>query len=239
MHMIDDAPYWPVAQFDRSHQSRRGDANEEPDRSGNSVSWAKSGTTTVGLTTTDGVVLASDMRASLEGQFVLNKDLQKVLQIHPTGALTLVGLIGHAQAFIRTMQSRANLYEVRHGSPMSITAIQATARQILREQELDNINPIVGGVDEDGHHVASIDPAGGVLDDTYTATGSGQAIATGVLESSYEPEITNDVAVDIASRAIQAANNRDTASGNGLVVARINASGVDITTFEDPKSVVT
>jgi proteasome beta subunit len=235
--MDDGTPDRSAAPIDQSHKIKLGSPNDESVRSVNSDTGTKSGTTTVGLTTEDGVVLASDMRASLEGQFVLNKNLQKILQIHPTGALTLVGLIGHAQAFIRTLQSQAKLYEVRRGSPMSITALQARARQILRERELDNINPIVGGVDENGHHVASIDPAGGVLDDTYTVTGSGRAIATGVLDSAYQPEITNDEAVDIASRAIQAAINRDTASGNGLVTARITASGVEITTFEDPNSI--
>ncbi|MFB6173422.1 MAG: proteasome subunit beta, partial [Halobacteriales archaeon] len=43
----------------------------------------KTGTTTVGVSTADGVVLATDMRASLGGRFVSNKDVQKVEQIHP------------------------------------------------------------------------------------------------------------------------------------------------------------
>ena len=48
----------------------------------------KTGTTTVGITTAEGVVIATDMRASLGGRFVSNKNVQKVGQIHPTAALT-------------------------------------------------------------------------------------------------------------------------------------------------------
>ena len=42
------------------------------------------GTTTVGLVAADGVVLATDRRASLGGRFVSNKDVVKVEQVHPT-----------------------------------------------------------------------------------------------------------------------------------------------------------
>lgn len=44
------------------------------------------GTTTVGLTAVDGVVLATDRRASLGGRFVTNKRARKVEQVHPTAA---------------------------------------------------------------------------------------------------------------------------------------------------------
>src|SRR6056297_2691388 len=58
----------------------------------------KTGTTTVGLTTADGVVLATDMRASLGGRFVSNRDVQKVEQVHPRAALTMAGSVGGAQS---------------------------------------------------------------------------------------------------------------------------------------------
>ncbi|MEF8822399.1 MAG: hypothetical protein V5A52_08985, partial [Halovenus sp.] len=44
----------------------------------------KTGTTTIGIATENGVVIATDMRASLGGRFVSNKNVQKVEQIHPT-----------------------------------------------------------------------------------------------------------------------------------------------------------
>jgi len=67
------------------------------------------------------------MRASLGGRFVSNKDVQKVEQIHPTGALTLVGSVGGAQSFIRTLRAEVNLYESRRGEPMPIEALATLA----------------------------------------------------------------------------------------------------------------
>ena len=81
---------------------------------------AKTGTTTVGVSTEDGVVIGTDRRASLGGRFVSNKNVQKVEQVHPTAALTLVGSVGGAQSFIRTLRAESTLYEQRRGKPLSI-----------------------------------------------------------------------------------------------------------------------
>lgn len=198
----------------------------------------KTGTTTIGLTTADGVVIATDQRASLAGRFVSNKNVQKVEQIHPTAALTMVGSVGGAQSFIASLRAEANLYEARRGKTMSMEALSTLAGNFARGGPFFMINPILGGVDEEGSHVYSIDPAGGVMEDDYTVTGSGMQLAYGTLEQEYEPELTNDEAKSIAARGIQSAAERDTGSGNGVYLAEITAEGVEIHGHEDFESVV-
>ncbi|MDS0281039.1 archaeal proteasome endopeptidase complex subunit beta [Haloarcula onubensis] len=193
----------------------------------------KTGTTTVGITTEDGVVVATDRRASLGGRFVSNKSVTKVEQIHPTAAMTLVGSVGGAQSFIRSLRSEANLYEVRRDEPLSIHALATLAGNFARGGPFFAINPIIGGVDEEGTHVYSVDPAGGVLQDDYTVTGSGTMVATGTIEGNYDPEMSLEAARELAIRAVNAAAERDTGSGNGVVIAEITADGVDIDRFDD------
>ncbi|MBX0293357.1 archaeal proteasome endopeptidase complex subunit beta [Haloarcula nitratireducens] len=193
----------------------------------------KTGTTTVGISTDDGVIIATDRRASLGGRFVSNKNVQKVEQIHPTAALTLVGSVGGAQSFIRSLRSEANLYEVRRDEPLSIHALATLAGNFARGGPFFAINPILGGVDAEGSHVYSIDPAGGVLQDDYTVTGSGTMVATGTIEGEYDPEMSLEDARNLAIRAVEAAAERDTGSGNGVVIAEVTADGVDIDRFDD------
>lgn len=188
----------------------------------------KTGTTTIGITTAEGVVIATDMRASLGGRFVSNKDVQKVEQIHPTGALTLVGSVGGAQSFIRSLRAEVNLYESRRGENISISALATLAGNFARGGPFFAINPILGGVDKEGHHVYSIDPAGGVMKDDYTITGSGLTVAYGTLEREYEDDMTNEEAKRVAASGIKAAVERDTGSGNGVFLATITDEGVDI-----------
>ena len=197
---------------------------------------SKTGTTTIGIATEDGVTIATDMRASLAGRFISAKNVQKVEQIHPTGAMTMVGSVGGAQSFISTMRAEVNLFEARRGQHMSMNALSTIAGNIARGGPYFAINPILGGVDDDGSHVYRIDMAGGVMEDDYTVTGSGMQLAYGHLESAYEEELSTDEAATIAARGIKAAAERDTGSGDGVFLAEITAEGVDIhghTDFEE------
>ncbi|EMA15892.1 archaeal proteasome endopeptidase complex subunit beta [Haloarcula sp. JP-Z28] len=208
--------------------------NEDSGRDEENV--VKTGTTTVGLSTEDGVIIATDRRASLGGRFVSNKQVQKVEQIHPTAAMTLVGSVGGAQSFIRSLRAEADLYEVRRDEPLSIHALATLAGNFARGGPYFAINPIVGGVDEEGSHVYSVDPAGGVLEDDYTVTGSGTMVATGTIEGQYDHGMSLSEARDLAIRAVNAAAERDTGSGNGVVLAEITDEGVEIDAFDDYES---
>ncbi|WP_436935557.1 archaeal proteasome endopeptidase complex subunit beta [Halovenus marina] len=192
----------------------------------------KTGTTTIGIATEEGVIVATDKRASLGGRFVSNKNVQKVEQIHPTAALTLVGSVGGAQSFIRTLRAEVNLYEARRGQDMSMTALSTLAGNFARGGPFLAINPILGGIDEDGSHVYSIDPAGGVMEDDYTITGSGLTVAYGTLEDRYEADMSLDEAKKAAGAGIKAAAERDTGSGNGIYVAEVTEEGVDISDYD-------
>ena len=199
---------------------------------------SKTGTTTIGITTADGVVIATDMRASLGGRFVSNKNVQKVEQIHPTAALTMVGSVGGAQSFISSLRAEVNLYEARRGEDMSIEALATLAGNFARGGPFFAIHPILGGVDHEGGHVYSIDPAGGVMGDDYTVTGSGMQLAYGHLEQSYEEGLSNEEAMTIAARGIKSAVERDTGSGNGVFLCEITDEGVEIHGHNDFEEVI-
>lgn len=190
----------------------------------------ETGTTTVGLVAADGVVLATDRRASLGGRFVANKNVAKIEQVHPTAALTIAGSVGSAQAFVRRLRAETNLYESRRDGDMSMEALATYASNLIRGMR---VHPLLGGVDETGGHLYEIDPAGGLMEDAYGATGSGMQLAYGVLEREFGEDLTVAEAESAAVAAVDAATERDTASGNGVSVARIATDGVEITEGAD------
>jgi proteasome beta subunit len=208
--------------------------------SGNEVdNVVKTGTTTVGLTTNEGVVMATDMRASFGGRFVASKDVQKVEQVHPTAAVTMCGSVGGAQAFIRSLKAETNLYSMRRGKEMSIKALATLSGNFLRGNWQYMISPILGGVDEGGNYVYSLDLGGAVMLDNYVSTGSGMQLAYGVLENEYKEGMSNKKAVKVAANAIRSASQRDTASGDGIYVAVITKNGVDIKGYKKFEDIVT
>ena len=192
----------------------------------------KTGTTTVGLVADGGVVLATDMRASL-GPMVSSKNVQKVEEIHPTGALTIAGSVSAAQNLIETLKAEVRLYEARRGEDMSMEALSTLTGNLLRSGAFFIVQPILGGVDSEGSHVFSIDAAGGTTYEDYTVTGSGSQYALGVLEQQYEEGLSVDEAETVAVNAIQSAMERDTASGNGINLAVVTEDGVEVTQEKD------
>jgi proteasome beta subunit len=192
----------------------------------------KTGTTTVGLAAEDGVVLATDMRASA-GPMVSSKDVQKVEQIHPTGALTIAGSVSAAQSLIRSLRAEVRLYESRRGEDMTIEALSTLASNFLRSGAFLIVAPLLGGVDDDGTHVFSLDPLGGMMEEDYAVSGSGSQYALGVLEQEYDEDISIDDARGISARAIESAVERDLASGNGINLAIVTEEGVEIERHKD------
>jgi proteasome beta subunit len=193
---------------------------------------AETGTTVVGVTTDDAVVLAADRRASVGGgRFVSNKRVRKVEPIHPTAAAALSGAVGHIQHFTRVLTAESTLYDDRRGDPPSMTALSTLAGNVLRSAPL-YVTPLLGGVDEEGPHLFGLDGGGGVLGDEYAAGGSGMQVAYGVLERQYESGLATEDAAAVAARAIESASERDTASGNGFTVATVTGDGVDVDEFD-------
>ncbi len=79
------------------------------------------GTTTVGLIFKDGVVLATEMRATM-GNLIASKRAKKIYKITPRIGMTTAGGVGDAQQLVRIIQVECSLYEMRRGRTMSVGA---------------------------------------------------------------------------------------------------------------------
>ena len=190
----------------------------------------ETGTTTLGLTTEEGVIMAADKRAALGGRLVSNKHAKKIYKLDDSIGLTIAGSVGDAQKIVRIMRSQLNLKKLET-KELSIKGAGTLLSNILHGNKMmPFMNQfILGGVDENGGIVYSLDPAGGVMGhEDYTATGSGSQMAFGVLEDGFEEGLDHEEGRKLATRAIQAAMERDTASGNGVMVAEITEDGFNV-----------
>lgn len=180
------------------------------------------GTTTVGLACDDGVVLATEMRATM-GNMISHKTTKKLFQIDDHLGMTVAGLVGDAQTLARLLRTEAELYKVKRGEPMSVKAAATLLSNIMNQRKFAPymVQLLVGGVDDDGGHVYSLDAAGGSIPDNFITTGSGSPFVYGVLEDLYEEGLSLDEGVDVAVRGLTAAMKRDSASGDGIALATV------------------
>jgi len=181
------------------------------------------GTTTVGIVCKDGVVMATEKRATI-GNLIASRSAKKIYKISDRVAMTTAGSVGDAQFLVRLIKVEMNLYEIKKEEKPTIKAIATMTSNILNSVRYFPylVQLLVGGVDDRGASIYSIDPIGGAIEEIdIVATGSGSPMAYGVLEDAYTPDITVDEGVELAVRAIYSAMKRDSASGDGIDVVKI------------------
>ncbi|MEK6974721.1 MAG: proteasome subunit beta [Candidatus Thermoplasmatota archaeon] len=183
-------------------------------------------TTTVGIKTADGIVLATDRRATM-GYYVADKDVVKIEPLDEDSAITIAGSVSQAQSYAHMLRLNLEYTKARRGwalSPQELAKLAAHSIQraggIYGQFILATRNPA-------GTHLWDVGGDGSlIVKKDYTVTGSGTGPAIGVLESADWSKVKNlKDAVDLAMRAVRASTQRDVASGNGLIVYTLPNSG--------------
>jgi proteasome beta subunit len=182
------------------------------------------GTTTIGIVCKDGVVLATERRATA-GNVISNKQTQKLFKIDQNIGITIAGLVGDAQVLARYLKAEVSLYRLRRSASLTAEGAATLLANILNGNRFYPYYAwlILGGIDGKGGHVFSVDPAGGCIEDKFVSVGSGSNFAYGILEEGYSRDVTTSDAVDLALRGLTAAMKRDSASGDGYLVHVISA----------------
>ena len=184
------------------------------------------GTTTVGLLCRDGVVFATDSRATI-GYLVASKQARKVFKITNTIGATTAGGVADTQTLVDTLRAEASYYLLREGAPMNVRASARLAANILHAYGLVPYiaNLLVGGSGASGPELFFIDLDGTLTEENMVATGSGSPIAYGVLETEFKEGMSIKEALPIAIKAVRTAIKRDIATGNEVMVAAITSEG--------------
>ncbi len=186
----------------------------------------KTGTTTLGMVCKEGVVIATEQRATM-GTLIAHKTTKKLYRIDQHLSLATAGLVGDLQTLARYLSAEANLYRLNRDALMPVKSAATLMANILNQRKFAPyyVQLVLGGYDNSGGHVYALDAAGGAIPDKYTSAGSGSPYVFGVLEDHYKDDLTTDEGVNLAVRAITAAKNRDSASGGMISVAIIDKDG--------------
>lgn len=181
------------------------------------------GTTTVGLVFSEGVILATEKRATM-GYMIASKKAKKVYQVADRIGMTTAGGVGDAQQLARILTVECNLYQIRRSRPITVGAASTLLSNYLNQNRYFPyyVQLLVGGFDEHGPSVYSVDAMGGATkEEEIVATGSGSPMAYGVLEDRFTPGMKEEEAIDLAVRALTAAMKRDAGSGEGVHIVVI------------------
>ena len=184
------------------------------------------GATAVGITFQRGVVLASDKRIAY-GNFLVSKNIRKTFQITPNVAVACAGLVADMQLLTLQIAALARIrrMELKREIPTNSIAKMISGTMYERRFFPFLTQIIVGGVVGEPT-IYTLDPLGSVLPDEYAAVGTGAEIALGVLDPQFKKDMTEQEAVDLATRAIRSATMRDSFTGDGIDVMIIDSDGI-------------
>lgn len=183
------------------------------------------GTTTIGVVCEDGVILGSDSRVTM-GFYVAHKHGKKVYQIDEHLAMTIAGSVADAQKAVDILITNARLYRINLGRPLPVSSAARLLSNILfsvRGALLARV--LVGGVDDSGSHVFSIDELGSLTEEKCVSTGSGSPVAYGILEDKYREDASIKEMLPVIVKAVNAAMKRDSASGDSFNISVIDGKG--------------
>ena len=89
------------------------------------------GTTTIGFVCTDGVVLATETRATM-GSLIANKAVNKLYQLDDKIGATIAGTVSHAQSLMDLLKAEISLYKLKNDKDMSMESLAVLTSNILK-----------------------------------------------------------------------------------------------------------
>ncbi len=193
----------------------------------------KTGTTTIGVICKDGIVLASDRRATA-GTMIVDKKAKKIHQVADRMMITTAGVVSDIQLLTKLIKAEIKLKDIQTGRATTVKE----AANLLGSLEYNNIRQpsmiigiaafLLAGCDQHGVHLYNIGPDGSITEkEDYDTDGSGSPFALGVLESEYKHGMDCVSAVKLAKKAINASLRRDSATGNGVEIYLIKHDGIE------------
>jgi proteasome beta subunit len=193
---------------------------------GGAVGQLPHATTIVAATFSDGVVLASDRRATA-GNLISKRDVEKVFRCDDFSAIGIAGVLALGLEFVKLFQLELEHYEKIEGQPLTLEGKAHRLGGMIRgnlglAMQGLVVVPVLAGYDTDSGtgRIFSYDPAGGPSEEQrFFSIGSGSVFAQGALKKLYTDGMSAGDAVLCCVQALYDAADDDSATG-GLDVAR-------------------
>jgi len=187
------------------------------------------GTTTVAITVEEGVIFAADRRVTESySKKIAHKVGKKILEIDEHVITTIAGGVADAQFIVDQLRVRSKLYSMNSDRRIPIKSLANYASILLFSSRILPyiVELNLGGYDDFGPSLFTIDPLGSLTQEKYIARGSGSPYALGVIESRYNPKLSLDDALKLAVDALKSAIRWDLFTGEGIDVAYVTKEGI-------------
>lgn len=165
----------------------------------------KRGTTSIGITFRDGVLLATIKPTT---SLIVTTSLEKIFQIDDHSGVVAAGLLADARVLANQARVKAQMHRITYEEPIDIWGVARTIADRMQISTLYaglrpfGVSFLIGGVDKVGAHLIESDPSGMLYEWQAYAIGRGGAVANKIFKQKWKPNMSERDAIDLASDVI-------------------------------------
>ncbi|XP_062265307.1 proteasome 20S subunit beta 12 [Platichthys flesus] len=193
------------------------------------IKGVSTGTTILAAVFNGGVVIGSDSRASMGGEFVSSKTINKVVQVHDQIFCCMSGSLADAQAVTKAAKFHLSFHSVQMETPPLVIAAASVLKELCynNKEELQAGFITAGWDKKDGPQVFVVSLGGMLLRQPVTIGGSGSTYIYGYVDAKYKPNMSREECLQFSLNALALAMGRDNVSGGVANLVVVTEKGVE------------
>jgi len=186
----------------------------------------KRGTASIGVRTSDGVVLAVDKR--IRSPLMERSSVEKIHKADDHIGIASAGHVADARQLIDFARRQAQVNQLRYGEPVGVETLTKEITDYIQQYtQVGGARPfgvalIIGGIVDGEPRLYETDPSGTPYEWKALAVGADRGDIRDYLEANYDEEMDLDAGIDLALAALASVND-DELAPEGIGVATIDA----------------
>jgi len=185
----------------------------------------KRGTASIGVRTSDGVVLAVDKR--IRSPLMERSSVEKIHKADDHIGIASAGHVADARQLIDFARRQAQVNQLRYGEPVGVETLTKEITDYIQQYtQVGGARPfgvalIIGGIVNGEPRLFETDPSGTPYEWKALAVGADRGDIRDYLEEHYDEEMDLDDGVDLALAALASVND-DELTPEGIGVATVD-----------------
>lgn len=175
------------------------------------------GSATVGVTTTDGVVLAADRQ--VRSPLIERESIEKIHTVDSHVGIASAGHVADARQLVDFARRQAQIEQLRYNEQIGVeTLTKRVTDHIQQYTQVGGARPfgvalLIAGIEDGQARLFEADPSGTPYEWQAVAVGGGHDRIREFLEDEYDTELDLDGGIDLAIRALAVEREELTAEG--------------------------
>ncbi|GGN87199.1 MULTISPECIES: archaeal proteasome endopeptidase complex subunit alpha [Haloarcula] len=188
----------------------------------------KRGTASIGIRTSDGVVLAVDKR--IRSPLMERSSVEKIHKADDHIGIASAGHVADARQLIDFARRQAQVNQLRYGEPVGVETLTKEITDYIQQYtQVGGARPfgvalIIAGIANGEPRLYETDPSGTPYEWKALAVGADRGDIRDYLEAHYDEEMDLDAGVDLALAALASVND------DGLAPEGIGIAVIDVET---------